>query len=99
VDGAQPGIAMPAEPRPGAHYRQEYLAGEAEDEAVVLSVSEPVQAPTGTYTDALLTRETTPLEPDVSELKFYAPGVGPVLIVQTSGGASREALVETSREG
>ena len=78
-------------------YRQEYLDGEAEDEAVVLSVSEPVEAPTGTHTGALLTRDTTPLEPEIAELKFYARGVGPVLVLQSSGGASREALVETTR--
>jgi hypothetical protein len=97
VDSAQPGIAVPADPSPGLGYRQEYLAGEAEDEAVVLSVSEPVETPTGRYDDALLTRDTTPLQPDVAELKFYAPGVGPVLVLQTSGGAAREALVETTR--
>src|SRR3954447_12099406 len=33
VDGAQPGIAVPADPRPGLTYRQEYRAGEAEDRA------------------------------------------------------------------
>ena len=33
VDGAQPGIAMPAHPRPGMHYRQEYRKGTAEDAA------------------------------------------------------------------
>ena len=97
VDGAQPGIAVPADPSPGLSYRQEYLADEAEDEAVVLSVSEPVETPTGRYDDALLTRDTTPLEPDVAELKFYAPGVGPVLVLQISGGSAREALVETTR--
>jgi len=97
VDGAQPGIAVPAEPAPGMDYRQEYLHGEAEDEAVVLSVSEPVEAPSGTHTGALLTRDTTPLEPEIAELKFYARGVGPVLVLQASGGASREALVETTR--
>ena len=96
VDGAQPGIAVPADPSPGASYRQEYLADEAEDEAVVLSVSEPVETPTGRYDDALLTRETTPLEPDVAELKFYAPGIGPVLALQTAGGSAREQLVETT---
>jgi hypothetical protein len=40
VDGAQPGIAVPADPEPGTGYRQEYLADEAEDEAVVLSFSD-----------------------------------------------------------
>ena len=57
-------MLIPAAPQPGMAYRQEYLAGEAEDEAAVLSVSEMVEAPTGRYTDALLTRETTPLEPN-----------------------------------
>jgi hypothetical protein len=99
VDGAQAGIVIPADPAPGLSYRQEYLAGEAEDEALVLSVSERVEVPTGSYTDALLTRDTTPLDPEVSELKFYAPGVGPVLTVQVSGETSREALVETTRAG
>ena len=31
VDGAQPGIIMPADPTAGVRYRQEYYAGEAED--------------------------------------------------------------------
>jgi hypothetical protein len=29
----------------------------------------------------------------VEELKFYAPGVGPVLTLDTSGGDGREELV------
>lgn len=97
IDDAQPGIVVPADPEPGLDYRQEYLADEAEDEAVVLSVSEQVESATGRYSDALLTRDTTPLEPEVAELKFYAPGVGPVLVVQVSGGSARETLVETTR--
>jgi hypothetical protein len=99
VDGAQPGVLVPAAPVPGMAYRQEYLAGEAEDEAVVLSVHEQAQTPTGTYSDVLLTRDTTPLTPDIAELKFYAPGIGPVLVLQTAGGTSREALTETNRPG
>ncbi|GAB3305800.1 hypothetical protein GCM10027451_12370 [Geodermatophilus aquaeductus] len=97
VDGAQAGVLLPADPSPGLSYRQEHLAGEAEDEALVLSADETVQAPAGSWTGALLTRDTTPLEPDVSELKFYAPGIGPVLVLQVSGGTGREALVESTR--
>ncbi|GIG20023.1 hypothetical protein Cch01nite_07470 [Cellulomonas chitinilytica] len=97
VDGASPGVVVPARPRPGTEYRQEHLAGEAEDQAVVLSVDEAVQTPVGAYTGALLTRDTTPLEPDVAELKLYAPGVGPVMTVQIAGGTGREVLVETTR--
>jgi hypothetical protein len=99
VDGAQPGIAVPADPEPGTGYRQEYLADEAEDEAVVLSTTEQVEVPAGRYTDALLTRDSTPLEPEISELKFYAPDVGPVMALQVSGGTSREVLVESTRAG
>jgi hypothetical protein len=45
VDGAQAGIAMPADPAIGLTYRQEYYEGEAEDEAEVLSLDEQVEVP------------------------------------------------------
>jgi hypothetical protein len=99
VHGAQPGIALPARPSPGAGYRQEYLKGQAEDAATVVSTTEQVQVPTGHYTGALMTRETTALEPDTTEFKFYARGIGEVMAVQTSGGTSTERLVETTRGG
>jgi hypothetical protein len=99
VDGAQPGIAIPAEPRPGLAYRQEYLKGQAEDAARVLSTDEQVEVPTGHYRGVLMTRETTPLEPDTTEYKFYARGIGEVMAVQTSGGTSTERLVRTTRSG
>ena len=99
VDGAQPGIAVPADPRPGLTYRQEYLAGEAEDQGTVLSTTEQVGVPTGIYTGALLTRDTTALEPDLVELKFYVPGIGPVLTLESSGGSGREELIRSSRTG
>lgn len=93
VDGAEAGIAMPADPAPGLAYRQEYYAGEAEDEAVVLSVDERVEVPTGRYEGALMTKDLVPLEPKVSEHKFYAEGIGPVLALKISGGSGREELV------
>jgi len=58
-----------------------------------------VESPAGTYRDALLTRDTTPLEPELVELRFYAPGIGPVLTLQSSGGTERKELVETTRTG
>jgi len=94
VDGALPGIAVPADPQPGMIYRQEYYAGEAEDMGAVLSVDELVEVPYGRFDGALLTRDTNALEPDVAELKFYAPGVGPVLALDVSGGSGREELLE-----
>jgi hypothetical protein len=97
VDGAQPGIAVPADPVPGLAYRQEYYAGEAEDAAAVLSVDEWVEVPAGSYSDVLMTKDYTPLHPEILEHKLYARGVGPVLVLGISGGAGREELLSLSR--
>jgi hypothetical protein len=97
VGGALPGILLPAEPQVGQKYRQEYLKGEAEDNGEVLGINQLVEVPAGRYSDALLTRDTTNLEPDVVEYKLYAPDVGPVLAVDISGGAAREALVKLDK--
>jgi hypothetical protein len=97
VDGARAGIAMPGHPRVGRQYRQEYYAGQAEDMARVLSVDDQVEVPAGHYKRALLTREWTPLEPDVLEYKLYARGVGVVLETTVSGGAERNELVSFHR--
>ena len=99
IDGAQAGILIPADPVPGLGYRQEHYEGEAEDAAVVLSVHEQAEVPFGHFTDALLTKDVTPLEPKVLEYKLYAKGVGPVLVVGVSGGAAREELVRFTRGG
>ena len=99
VDGALPGVVVPAEPVGGLEYRQEYYAGEAEDRAEVLGVDEQVEVAAGHYEHVLMTKETNPLEPKVLELKFYAPGVGPALALGVSGGGDREALVAVTKVG
>ena len=73
-------------------YRQEYYAGEAEDRGEVLAVDAHVEVPFGTFDGCLQTEDTTPLEPDVLENKYYCQGVGPVLSVDVAGGG-REELV------
>jgi hypothetical protein len=93
VDGAQPGIIMPADPRPGLSYRQEYYKGEAEDEGSIVSLEEQAEVPFGHFDPVLMTRDTNPLEPKVLEFKFYARGIGPVLAVSVSGGSDREELL------
>jgi hypothetical protein len=97
VDGAQAGVLLPARPRVGSEYRQEHYAGEAEDAARVLSLDEQAEVPFGHFDGALLTKDFTPLEPDVLEYKLYAKGVGPVLVLAVSGGAGREELVRYRR--
>lgn len=93
VDGAEAGILLPAEPKVGMTYRQEYYKGEAEDAANVLSVQERAEVPFGRFDHLLMTKDYTPLEPSLLEHKFYAKGVGPVLVVGISGGSGREELL------
>jgi hypothetical protein len=97
VDGAQPGILLPADPKVGMRYRQEYYRGKAEDAGEVLALDARVRVPFGAYENVLQTKDTTPLEPDLVEHKFYARGVGPVLARTVSGGRDREELVEFIR--
>jgi hypothetical protein len=93
VDGAQPGIIMPADPQVGMTFRQEYYAGEAEDQGEIVLLGQQAEVPAGHYVDVVMTKDTNPLEPKVLEFKFYAPDVGPVLAVSVSGGSDREELL------
>lgn len=86
VKGAQPGIVMPAHPKAGASYRQEYLRGEAEDSARVVRLGATATALSGRYDHVLVIDEFTKLEPGVVERKYYAPGVGFVASDITKGG-------------
>ena len=53
VDGAYAGIIVPADPKPGLEYRQEYYKGEAEDVAKVLSLDATAKVPFGTFENCL----------------------------------------------
>ena len=98
VDGALPGIIMPGDPRDGMKFRQEYYKGEAEDNGEILSTQEMAETPYGHFDDALLTKDTITIEPNVLEYKLYAPNIGPVLVVGVSGGpGSREDLIEMDK--
>jgi hypothetical protein len=84
VDGGRPGIFMPARPRVGAVYRQEFYKGHAEDHFRVVSLFRTVTAPS--TPNALLTQEWTPLEPGVIDHKLYVRGIGDVLERTVKGG-------------
>lgn len=92
-NGAQPGAIMLAEPQRGDSYAQEHAAGAAEDQAVVLSLKKSVKVPYGSFKNALLTKETTPLDPSDVSYKYYAPNVGAILDVAKKGGRERLELV------
>ena len=97
VDGAEPGVVVPASPKQGMRYREEYYAGHAEDGAEVLSANSQVQVPYGRFRDAVLTRNFSAIEPTVEEMKLYAKGVGPVMELLVSGGSGRTELLSFSR--
>jgi hypothetical protein len=95
VDGNMPGVALPADPKVGMSYREEYSKGVAEDQSRVLALDEQAQVPAGHYKDVLMTEDFSPIEPNVSEIKFYAKGSGQaVLAVDVSGGSDMEQLVK-----
>jgi hypothetical protein len=78
VDGAKPGIIIPADPKVRQSYYQEYYPSEAMDMAKVLSLDASVTVPYGSFDHALESREWTPLQPGFSEKKYYVAGVGPL---------------------
>ena len=98
VDGAKPGIIMPADPKVGEVYYQEFYEGEAEDMGEVISLSESVSVEYGSYDNCLLIKEFTPLEPGVEEYDYYCEGIGPVLEEVVKGGDERIELVEIITE-
>lgn len=96
IGGAKPGIIMLADPQVGMKYREEYLFGEAEDQAEVVAVGESVTTPAGTFTNCIKTKNFTELEPDVEENKWYAPKIG---LVKTLKVADNETDVLVGMAG
>lgn len=98
-DGAKSGVLIFAAPQVGQVYRQEWAFGDAEDMGEVLSndysygndeeldefVPEEL-AELMCNDDCVVTRDFTPLEPDVEERKYYAPGIGLFLEVDPESG-------------
>ena len=85
-DFAKPGIVMWGDPDPKNEdhdlYRQEFALGNAEDMGEVISrdaLSVTIELKGGVKTfddDVVQTKDWTPIEPEVFELKYYAPGIG-----------------------
>jgi len=98
-DGAYPGIIMEAKPTPDGPYRQEYLAGEAEDMAKVIKLDGTVSNSYGDFTDVLVTEEWSDLEPGVLERKYYVSGIGMISSEIIKGGDEHFDLTEFSSGG
>jgi hypothetical protein len=99
VNGALPGIIMPADPAVGLAYTQEHLAGEAEDKGEIVALDQRVNVPAGNFEGVVVTEDWTPLEPKVREHKYYASGVGVVFEEIVQGGEGVLRLVQIRLAG
>jgi hypothetical protein len=97
VNGALPGVVMPAGPREGQIYRQEFLRGEAEDVGRVLTTGASETVHGVTYDDVVVTEDTSLIEPSLLEHKTYAPGIG--FVLESVPGAPDEWLRLVSFDG
>jgi len=80
-NGALPGFIMPAELTIGFNYFQEFAeADDALDQGTIFAFIETLTTEFGTFENVLQVLETTELEPDAREFKYYAPGVGLILV-------------------
>lgn len=99
-EGAQPGILFLATPTVGAFNRQEFDLGNAEDVSEVISttykfgqnaeldqfVPQALAQLLCSAGDCVVTRDSSPLEPDAIERKYFAPGIGDFLEVELDTG-------------
>ncbi len=99
VNGAQPGIVMQANPHPGEPYRQEYLKGKAEDMGQVLSVSETVKVPWGSFKNCVKTKDWSAIETGNVEHKYYSKEAGNVVLETEHGDKKRVELVNVTTTG
>jgi hypothetical protein len=83
--GAKGGIFMPAHPQVGQSFQQESFKGQAEDHFRILSLATRITTPAVSSQNAMLTEETTPLEPGVVDHKYYVQGIGTVEEQQVAG--------------
>ena len=101
VNGAQPGIIILANPQSGDRYKQEFLPGVAQDQALVTAVGVTARmtredAYRSSYSNCIVTKEWTVLERGAIEFKTYCPGVGVVVTVEHHGKVVRSELTSVS---
>ena len=75
-NGAQAGLVMPGIVLLGSRFQQEVAPDVAMDRAEIVKTGLTVSTPAGQFGDTLKTKESTPLEKNSVEFKWYAPNVG-----------------------
>jgi len=101
VNGAEPGIIMLGHPRSGDSYKQEFLAGVAQDQALVTALGVTAKmtrsdAYQSSYSSCIVTKEWSVLEKGAIEFKTYCPNVGVVVTVEHHGKVVRSELTSIS---
>jgi hypothetical protein len=97
VNGARAGIFIAAHPRIGTGGFQEFYPGHAEDRYRVLRLDAHARTPAAASRHALLTKETSALEPGVVDHKYYIRGIGEVIEQTVKGGNERFVLASFRR--
>jgi hypothetical protein len=97
VHDGEPGIVMKAHPHVPQAYRQEFLKGQAEDTAWIVSRGGSFRLRFTVARRVLTSLEFTRLEPSVIDKKIYAPGLG--IIVEQAIGGPKETAVLVSVHG
>jgi len=77
-NNAQGGLIMPGIILIGSRYNQETAPDVAIDRAEIMSMTETVKTPAGTFVNSLLEKDTDGLDPGESANRYYAPGIGQI---------------------
>jgi len=93
VHDGEPGIVMKANPQLPDAYRQEFLAGQAQDTAWIVNRGGSFKLPFTVVHNVVTSYEFTVLEPAVLDKKIYAPGLGIVMEEAALGPAETATLV------
>lgn len=78
VKGAQFGLMMPGQPKPGQRFYQERAPGVGMDRAEITADDEKITTPAGAFDHCVHVVETSALEKGAADHKVYAPGIGAV---------------------
>ena len=94
LDNALAGIAMQADPQPGTPDYPQGWGPEVDwtDRGLVDKIAPEVCVPAGCYQNVLIIKETSATEVGAFQLKYFAPGVGNVMVDWTGTDKTQETL-------
>jgi len=99
VKGALPGIIQEANPQVGDSYDEEFAPNVAHDHGLVTALNGSKTVPAGSFSNLLVTHETSALEPGAAEDKYYSAGLGEVFGVDEVTGEQDRLVSVTTDTG